>query len=71
MHVGNVKGNGVMESTETVYGSSTNSLEDAVQAALATSKMSKSHKIGEVRKITLDIGGVRGGTEYRVEVRLA
>lgn len=52
---------------ETVHGNGA-TIEDAVADALR--KVNSNHLSGEIRKITLDHGGVRGGTEYRVEVRL-
>jgi flavin-binding protein dodecin len=55
---------------EVVHGASMTSIEDAIAAAISSSQTQAEHKNGEVVKITLDIGGVRGGTEYHVEVRL-
>lgn len=45
-----------------------NSLEEAVADALT--KVDKNHVSGEITKTTFDHGGVRGGTEFRVELTL-
>ncbi|MBA3373225.1 MAG: hypothetical protein M3467_03815 [Actinomycetota bacterium] len=52
---------------ETVYGNGT-TIEDAVADAI--SEIDQNHISGEVRKILVDRGGVRGGVEFRVEVRV-
>ncbi len=54
---------------EQLTGTSFESIEDAIQNAISKGTPSN-HKSGEVLKIALDIGGARGGVEYRVEVRL-
>lgn len=52
---------------ETVHGNGA-TIEDAVADAL--SGVNANHVDGEILKIRFDHGGFRGGTEYRVEVRV-
>jgi len=44
------------------------SIEEAVADALK--KVDENHVLAEICKTTIDHGGVRGGTEFRVELRL-
>jgi flavin-binding protein dodecin len=51
-------------------GSSMETIEDAIKDAVDSAGVDANHLSGEVVAITLDIGGVRGAIEYRVQVRL-
>jgi flavin-binding protein dodecin len=51
-------------------GSSMETIEDAINNAVDSAGVDANHLSGEVGTITVDIGGVRGGIEYRVQVRL-
>lgn len=52
---------------ETVRGKGA-TIEEAVADAL--SRVDANHVVGKLGEIKFDHGGVRGGTEYQVEVRL-